>query len=771
MYGSLFAVPFVLLIVSSSMFFPYITGKNFAFRILVEIGFVAWALLALIDKAYRPKFSWILVSVASLVGVMFFANLFGEYAPKSFWSNFERMEGWVMLVHFFMYFVALASAITTEKLWNGFLNTALAAGVIMSLYALAQVAGLAAISQGGEWRVDAQLGNSTYLGVYMLFHMFIAAWLFIRAKKPIWRYLYGALFFLFGFILFQTGTRGTTLGLIGGSVLAFGYLALMAPRGAAIKKWALAGLLLVILVAGGVWLARDTSFVRENEMLSRFAGITLAEGNIRFTVWQMAFEGVKERPILGWGQENFSYVFNKYYDPSLYAAEQWYDRTHNIFFDWLIAGGIIGLLAYLAILISALWSAVFVQGYRYIKYSPNNKQPFFATFLMVTILDFITAGLYQLFVGSESAKTGSSDKDFSKEKIPVFTIYEQSLILGLLAAYTFHNLFVFDNLASWIFYAVILALIHGRVSKNIESVEKFTLDEGVWERIVVPVGVTALAFSIYFVNVPSMLAAGDIIKAYRSTTMTEQYDVFNQAIARNSFAGQEIVEQMSQVGMQRFSGGQLSAEEKQYIFERVTKAFNDLIESKPGDARLHMIFAMFYRVVGDMDSALKQFNIAESLSPQKQTIITDKALTLLQSGSSSEAIRELNRAFELEESNLSALMLLAAGYLSVGDEQNFNRLLPETELAKHGDLWRAFVDSKVLMQVANQVKNYGLLEEIVVGTVEIYPEDTNARINLAAFYYERGDTDRAIAVLQKAIDDIPSFRADGEALIRQVRGQ
>ena len=105
MYGSVFMVPFVLLIVSGSMFFPYITGKNFAFRILVEIGFTAWVLLMLIDQAYRPRLSYIWYAILGLLGVMFIANIFGEYSPKSFWSNYERMEGWVTLLHFAMYFV------------------------------------------------------------------------------------------------------------------------------------------------------------------------------------------------------------------------------------------------------------------------------------------------------------------------------------------------------------------------------------------------------------------------------------------------------------------------------------------------------------------------------------------------------------------------------------------------------------------------------------------------------------------------------------------
>lgn len=51
----LLATLFLPMIVSSSLFFPFITGKNFGFRIIVEIVLVLWLVLALRDPAYRPK--------------------------------------------------------------------------------------------------------------------------------------------------------------------------------------------------------------------------------------------------------------------------------------------------------------------------------------------------------------------------------------------------------------------------------------------------------------------------------------------------------------------------------------------------------------------------------------------------------------------------------------------------------------------------------------------------------------------------------------------
>jgi hypothetical protein len=56
----IFIIPFIPLIVVNSYFFPFITGKGFAFRIIVELIFGAWMILAVTDPAYRPRKSWML---------------------------------------------------------------------------------------------------------------------------------------------------------------------------------------------------------------------------------------------------------------------------------------------------------------------------------------------------------------------------------------------------------------------------------------------------------------------------------------------------------------------------------------------------------------------------------------------------------------------------------------------------------------------------------------------------------------------------------------
>ena len=146
-WGGLFIIPFIPFIVPTSMFFPFITGKGFVFRILVEIVFGLFVALSLLDASYRPKMTWITKSVLLFGLIVFVADLFGVNPYKSIWSNYERMEGFVLIAHMVMYYLVLSSVLNTKNLWNNFINTNIVASTIMSIYGFFQAVGLATINQ------------------------------------------------------------------------------------------------------------------------------------------------------------------------------------------------------------------------------------------------------------------------------------------------------------------------------------------------------------------------------------------------------------------------------------------------------------------------------------------------------------------------------------------------------------------------------------------------------------------------------------------------
>src|SRR3989338_8544965 len=309
LYVGIFAVPFLAFIVSSSMFFPFITGKNFSFRIIVEVMTALWLVLLLFDARYKPRKSWVLAMLAIFVGVVALSSVFGENFYRSFWSNYERMEGLVTYLHLLAYFLVLAGTMKTEKVWNRLFHTTLFASAIIAFYGVFQLWGVFQTHQGN--RLDATLGNASYLAVYMVFHIFLALALFYRAKD-FRKWIYFFVIILESFVLYHTATRGAILGIIGSLFISWLLIAILSSN----KKTKLAHISLLAgmaILIGGFLFLKNADFVKNSQVLNRFSGISFTEGTTEspLTIWKMSWQGFKEKPVFGWGQENFNLVFNK----------------------------------------------------------------------------------------------------------------------------------------------------------------------------------------------------------------------------------------------------------------------------------------------------------------------------------------------------------------------------------------------------------------------------------------------------------------------------
>jgi O-antigen ligase/Tfp pilus assembly protein PilF len=640
---------------------------------------------------------------------MFFANLFGQHPPSSFFSNFERMDGYITLVHVFLYALLLGSVLTTKQLWFYFLNTALVAAAAVGIYALAQYGGLAE----GPGRLQSFLGNAAYLAVHMLFHIFIAFWLFVETKNPLARVIYALLAVMFIFVLLETGTRGTFIGFLTGSFAMVTYIGLFGARFKQFRRYALGTVAIILLGVTGLFLARDTAFVQENDNLARFANISLDDLETRATIWGMAWEGVQERPLLGWGQGNFNYVFNREYEPELYDQEQWFDRAHNVFFDWLIAGGFLGLIAYLGIFVAAA---------------------------------------YYLFLRPL--------QDPSDER---FTVLERGVLIGILVGYFTHNLVVFDNIVSYIFFAVIIGIIHSRVARPIPAVENAKVDTPIVTQFAAPVAVVAVGVLIYVLHVPGMTAAGAIIDGFQARGNPQaQLAAFERAVAADSFAQQEVVEQLTQRAISVARNPNVPEEMKQQFVSRAEAELEELVREKPGDARIHVFFASFYRAIGRNEAAREQIATARELSPEKPAIIIQQGVVELALGNN-EAARDFFRtAVELTPDNIEAREFLAAAHLYNGD------VASATALAETEGIRRRFAESDFLLTAANSAGAYELLSDLYEIRIDENPSNAQNYASLAFVHYREDNTEAAVATLKAGRDAIPSFEQAATCFIDNI---
>jgi O-antigen ligase len=633
----------------TGMFFPFISGKNIIFRILVEVALAGWAILALSDSSYRINIrkSPIMIAYGLFIIVLLLADLFGVDREKSMWSNFERMEGFVGHIHFFAYFFVLTVMIRSLEEWRKMLKIFLAADILIVLYGYAQLFGVKGqllynlFPSAGAWfaarfpihmssnRLDATIGNSAYFGVYCLMHVFIAALLWSQSKNPKKQWFYPVLIIMNILGVLLSGTRGAMIGLAVGGFITCGIIA-WKKRGAVLQNFAIATVIGVIALAS-IFVFKDSSFVKSNTVLARIATISPNDitGASRLSMWKISYEAWKERPILGYGQDNFSYVFARKFLPNnMCNLEPWYDRSHNVFFDWLVAAGALGLLTYLSLYGVTLW--------------------------------------------------------FMWKRENQMTLTEKAILTGMLAGYFIHNFFVFDNLTSYILFFALLAYITSRTKAGGEHHGKVLFDKDQMNLLVTPIIGIALLVTFYFINYRPLLVNKMVIEAM-SIVQTEpnkpfqdkvkiQQDDFINAINMNTLGSIEAREQFLQMTI-RMSQIKIPDEIPQGERQLITQALNNLIlatvndintsyEANKNDVRMLSIYGMFFNGVGDSVNAERVLKDAMVLAPNKQLIAFDLTRAYLVQKKFDQAYALGRQTYDLSITCNDALkwMMISAAY-------------------------------------------------------------------------------------------------------------
>ncbi len=737
--GLLFLSVLTPFIVAETMFFPFITGKNFFFRILTEIAFFLWLSLMLYKPQFRPRFSFISVALVIFTTIVLIADIFAENPAKAFWSNFERMEGFVTMIHLLAYFIVIGSVFNTKKLWMWFARAYVSSSFLMSLFSSGQLffnssfyknsisgslgestakflGDFFVINQGGV-RVDGRLGNAAYLAGFLLISFFVALFLVYKDKIRNWRIFYIIALLLNLFVLYSTATRGAILGLFGG-LCATGILILIfEKKDILIRKISMIALGIVIVSGLFVFVAKDSDFVKQNPTLSRLSTISIKSGDAqaRFMIWNMAFEGFKERPILGWGQEGFNFVFNKYFDPKMHNREQWFDRTHNIFFDWLISAGIFGLLSYLSLLV-----LIFVYIWK-VKGLPESK--------------------------------------FG------FSISEKAILTGLVLAYAFHNIFVFDNIVSYLMFFSLLAFFHHDRSSEFKKIDyKNEVAVGDIKSFYGPIFLVLFLLTVYFVNGKAFMASGDLIKALKSQKegVNKNLDILEKALSHNSFANQEIREQMYQMAVTINSPNiNIDGAIKSRSLALAEKELRKQVVETPTDARGYVFLGSLLSFVGNRTDAVNFMETALKLSPKKQVIKLALAENYLKLGDGEKSFTQAREAYELAPQfrDLATNFSIFAIYTGKLDEAK-KVLIKEygTEFPLEPRILKAYSDIGYRQKVLDAIRQ----------NITKTPDNTELYILLAQIYLDGGMKQGAIDALRSGIKNVPSFKDQGEQYIKQI---
>ncbi len=357
----IYAVFFVpLLVFPSSYIFPFIVPKIIFFRSLVEIMTVLYVLLLIINwQQYKPKFNYLNVAVFLFLLSFAVSTFVGTDIYHSFWDNHERMLGLFTLLHYVAFYFICAGVLRNWKDWKWASRIFLIGGFFVMFIAWLQTQISDLLLNGGATRVSSTLGNPIYVGGYGLFLLFLSVLLLSCEKNNFWKWFYGVVGF-FGFMgMFWSGNRGTMLGLVAGVAFALVAYIIVLKKYPKIRYGLLTLTMLGILSISLLYTFKHTSFVQNLPAIGRAVNTSFEDikTSPRWIAWEIAIESWEEKPIFGWGPNNYFYAFNEHYQSKSLDfgyGETWFDNAHNIVLNTLAVQGAFGLLTYFSVFIVAL---------------------------------------------------------------------------------------------------------------------------------------------------------------------------------------------------------------------------------------------------------------------------------------------------------------------------------------------------------------------------------------------------------------------------------
>lgn len=778
-----FVLPFF---VGSDFYFPFITPRNFIFRILIGVVFSLFIMLLIArPRFYIPKKHIVLTSFFAFIGIMTVSSILNGDFLYSLWSGYERMEGLINYYFLAIFLILLISIYKKEHEWELVLRFTLFVSFIIAFIGWAQHLGLDLLlaSAGGE-RVSSTLGNATYLAAYSLFHIFFALYLFLKRLNKTLNYelvlfiildvvllifekktgffsiifshsslavlfwlpqallvldfflkrkylfierwkLYFLVISLANFLaMFHTQTRGALVGFVLAlALMLFIYLVFVKGRKKA-RLSALVGFVVLIMAVSSIFYFKDENFIKDNKPLQRISSISLDDNTAmtRLRAWEAGFKGWKEKPVLGWGEEKFYVVFNKYFPAEIYrhaGSRIWFDRAHNVFVQYLVQGGIVGLFFYIAIFLSVIWS------------------------------------LFKLWRKSD-------------DSIPFL------LLGGLIVAYLIQNSFVFDSINTYLLLILSIGFIVFLTRKKSE--EGLIMEET--QPIVKNPPILALILILgitYSLTIPQAKANLGFIREFNDLEESVHLKAFQENDA------QELVDEINRSYLGKFelrhtyadtvrnymTNKNLSNDDRLFLVKSVEEELLKSIAEQPDNVRHYSFLSSLYVEATPLDLSYADKNInlvndALELSPTRAHLYYSIGRSYLVRKEPEKALESFRKAVEISPKVIDAHANLIAALITIGDVEAADSHISIIENVLERDLHKN--DYKRLAEIYAAGNFFDGAIKLLETALITSPDSVEILSQLASYAVKIGDKEKALSAASRAAELEPSLAEDFEAL-------
>jgi len=729
-------VLFVPILVSSEYLFPFMQLKNLVFRVLVLI-LVFLTVWLIIERGYiKGKNNYVLYALTGLFLISVLASWLGVNPAHSFWSNYERMDGLINFGFFLSYFFILIQVFETRTEWIWLLRASVAGAFIVAFNGVLQISGVHNnwISGGSDVRIAATIGNAAFFAAYMMFNLFFTIILAYLEQIKWQRIIYIILGLLFLSMIYYSETRGPVVGLVA-SIFIFS--ALYWFRATKKQKTILASISILIILFGGLlYSQRNSDWIKNFGIFNRIANISLQDATTidRLLVWKLSWQSFLQKPILGYGLENYKYGFNKFYNPDIH--EQWFDRSHNVIFDYLNTVGILGLLSYLTVLALVIY--------------------YFWKFRKA---DYILGILF----------------------------------IGLIVAYFVQNFFVFDTLNTYLPLLVVFGLssylyFENRSEENTEEnidenenslnqIEELNIWQlpGIFKKIkpilLIVLFIAILIFDNVVVLQPAKANSTSINAFVLENKNPEQaLEIYQQAIDKNTYGNREIIRQLHDFTDKTLKNDKMPVEFKKQLFAYTNQNMLAILDKDPHDTQYRLMLSALYQVYARFDNSYIKKSIelikpALDDSPNRLQLYYVLAQGYILDDNIDEAIKLLEKTLAIIDT----------------DRGNYTNLINVYSLQKNKEkvleYSKIYVDKFDLStsQKRDLVKFYyntGLYEEaasLLVNEVIVeQPDNSENYTLLVAVFTAMKDPDSGIHILNQLIGFYPDWREVLQTYIDQL---
>ncbi|TSC82652.1 MAG: Uncharacterized protein G01um101420_175 [Parcubacteria group bacterium Gr01-1014_20] len=619
----LFSTALSPLVVFSVLPFPYNSSKVIFLNAVIEVALAAfilygffnkWNLRSLISGAgfnflktlKHPLFVAVLVLFSSITISTFFA--YNQF--KAFWSMPERGDGFYSLSHYLIFFV-LTTLLFLRDDWQKFFKVSVVVAAIVIFFAWMQFFGseIFPFFLKASTRPGSSFDNPAYLASYLVFILAIATMTAFWARRgSFWRFFGMTVATLSLITIFVANVRGVILGVVSGLVffvLAFCFK----NRSAKLKRVGIIILASILLFTFIFVASRKAVIWQSIPGLDRLATVSLDDSSAktRLIALGSSFAAFKERPILGWGLENYNVAYNKHYNPTYAQYEEtWFDRAHNKLAEMAVTQGAFGVLAYLMV--------------------------FFTVFFVI---------FRKVAADRDGAQKGlmSQDKRGDSGGLALLVLAATTL------AHFVQNIFLFDTpVGHLMFFSTVGFILFLTKDRDFENRNlDLSPPNPPWFHALNVLGiliVLIIFFNLYFyafVPYRQALAFRGALAtksseeiALKSKSFLEPYNYFQSAI-RFQF-------------LEAVVASDLRKPESKPVADKAVQAMEDLIEKEPSyDPRYYIFLGEAYNIKGKDDPVFlkkSEFYLREALklAPRRQDIYYLLAYSLAGQGRSDEAV-------------------------------------------------------------------------------------------------------------------------------------